>query len=646
MKRLLFYIIAFMAVVSCARMGSPDGGWYDDDPPRILGSEPAEQAVNVTGKKISIFFDEYIKLDNPTQNVIISPPQMEMPEVAEKGKKIVVELKDTLIPNTTYTIDFGDAISDNNEGNPMGNYTFTFSTGEVIDTFEVAGFVLDASNLEPVKGISVGLYRNLADSAFRTKPMERVSRTDDRGHFVIKGVAPGEYRIYALQDADNDFRFTQKSEMIAFSHETYKPSSGPDIRQDTIWRDSLHIDNIIRVPFTHFYPDDVVLMAFQEEQTNRYLIKTERKEPDRINFFFSYGDKELPVIEGLNFNADSAFVIEANAKKDTLTYWLRDTTLINQDTLRMNLSYMLTDSLGQLVQHTDSAIEVLPKIAYERRMKMHKKEVEEWQKEQEKRKKKEEPYDSIYPVNPLAPKYNIPQTVTPKSIVLIEIPSPLASLDTAAIHLYSKIDTLWYKTPFDFCQHDSLLRFYEIRADWQPGTEYSLEVDSAAFKDIYGLVSNVYKQGIKAKPLENFATIKMQLSGIQDSAVIVQLLDKSDKMVRETPMDKDNVAYFDFVQPGSYYMRAFVDRNGNGLWDTGLYDEDVQPEEVYYYYRNIEAKEKYDIKLSWNLSQRKRNEQKPGEIVKQKADKQKKRQKNRNAERAKSLGIEYVKKNI
>ncbi len=646
MKRLLFYIIAFMAVVSCARMGSPDGGWYDDDPPRILGSEPAEQAVNVTGKKVSIFFDEYIKLDNPTQNVIVSPPQMEMPEVAEKGKKIVVELKDTLIPNTTYTIDFGDAISDNNEGNPLGNYTFTFSTGEVIDTFEVAGYVLDASNLEPIKGISVGLYKNLADSAFRTKPMERVSRTDGRGHFVIKGVAPGEYRIYALQDADNDFRFTQKSEMIAYSHQTYTPSCGPDIRQDTIWRDSLHIDNIIRVPYTHFYPDDVVLMAFQEEQTNRYLIKTERKDPDRINFFFSYGDKELPIIEGLNFAADSAFIIEANAKKDTLTYWLRDTTLINQDTLRMNLTYMMTDSMGVLVQHTDSAIEVLPKIAYERRMKMHNKEVEEWQKEQEKRKKKEEPYDSIYPVSPLAPKYNVPQTVIPGSKVLIEMPTPLASLDTAAIHLYSKIDTLWYNAPFEFCQHDSLLRFYEIRADWKPGTEYSLEVDSAAFKDIYGLVSNAYKQGIKVKTLESFATIKMQLSGIQDSAVIVQMLDKSDKVVREMPMGKDNAAFFEFVQPGTYYMRAFVDRNGNGLWDTGLYDEDRPAEDVYYYYRNIEAKEKYDIKLTWNLTQRKRYEQKPSEIVKQKADKQKKKQKNRNAERAKNLGIEYVKEKI
>lgn len=229
-------------------MGQPDGGWYDDDPPRILGSTPEDGATGVTTRKITILFDEYIKMANASEKVIVSPPQLEMPEIREAGKKILVELKDSLKPNMTYTIDFSDAISDNNEGNPLGNYTFTFSTGEQIDTFEVAGNVLDASNLEPVKGILVGLYDDLSDSVFKTKPLMRVSRTDGRGRFVIKGVAPGEYRVYALQDADGNYTFNQKSEMIAFSHKTYSPSSKPDIRQDTIWKDTLHIDNIIQTP--------------------------------------------------------------------------------------------------------------------------------------------------------------------------------------------------------------------------------------------------------------------------------------------------------------------------------------------------------------------------------------------------------------
>ena len=623
-------------------MGSPDGGWFDDDPPRILGSTPAEQATNVTAKKINIFFDEYIKLADPTQNVIVSPPQLETPEIAAKGKKIVVELKDTLIPNTTYTIDFSDAISDNNEGNPMGNYTFTFSTGELIDTFEVGGYVIDASNLEPVKGISVGLYADLADSAFRTKPLQRIARTDGRGHFVIKGVAPGEYRVYALKDGDGDFKFTQKAEMIAFTHQLYTPSCAPDTRQDTIWRDSLHIDNIVMVPYTHFYPDDIVLLAFQEEQTDRYLLKTERKDADRINIYFSYGNPQLPVIRGLNFDADSAFILEASAKKDSLTYWLRDTTLVNNDTLTFAMDYLVSDSSGQLILQTDT-IEALAKTPYAKRMKQLNKEIEDWQKEQEKKKKHDEPYDSIFPAKPLVPKYTVPSMMVPGSVVTVEMPSPLASLDTAAVHLYSKIDTLWYRTPFEFERRDSMLRTFVLRADWRLGTEYSLEVDSAAFTDIYGLVSKEYKQGIKVRTMDDFATIQLQLVGVQDSSVIVQLLDKGDNVVREAAMAAGGTVKFNYVAPATYYVRAFADRNGNRIWDTGCYDDDVQPEDVYYYHRSIEAKAKWDIKQQWNLKQLKRNEQKPAAIVKQKPDKEKKQLKNRNLERAKNLGIEYVK---
>jgi uncharacterized protein (DUF2141 family) len=644
MLSIAFLISHFSFLISsCARMGSPDGGWYDDDPPRILATQPAEQATNVTGKKLTIFFDEFVKLENPSQNVIISPPQLETPEIAAKGKKIVVELKDTLVPNTTYTIDFSDAISDNNEGNPMGNYTFTFSTGEQIDTFEISGYVLEASNLEPVKGISVGLYADHADSAFRTKPMERIARTNGSGRFVIKGVAPGEYRVYALKDGDNDFRYTQKSEMIAFTRQTFKPYSAPDIRQDTIWRDSLHIDSIARVPYTHFYPDDIVLLAFQEQLTDRFLIKTERKDADHFTMFFTYGDSLLPVIKGLNFDADSAFIVEASPRKDTITYWLRDTALVNQDTLRMDITYQMTDTLGNLILHTDSTAEVLAKTPYAKRMKQLNKEKEEWQKTQEKKKKNEEPYDSIFPAKPLVPKYSIPSSMTPGSVITIEMPAPLAHLDTAAIHLYSKIDTLWYRAPFELARRDFTLRTYELRAEWRMATEYSLEVDSAAFTDIYGLVSNAYKQGLKVKSMDDFATLRLNVSGLQDTSIVVQLLDRSDKVVRQADVAADGSVKFDYVVPATYYVRAFVDRNGNKVWDTGCYDDDRQPEDVYYYQRAVEAKAKWDIKQQWNMTQQKRNLQKPAAIVKQKADKEKKKLKNRNLERARNLGIEYMK---
>lgn len=643
---LIFIAALSLLMVACARMGQPDGGWFDDDPPRIIGSNPADQAVGVNSKRITIQFDEYIKLEDATQKVIVSPPQLEMPEIKATGKKIVVDLKDSLMANTTYTIDFSDAISDNNENNPLGNYTFTFSTGERIDTFEVAGTVLDASNLEPVKGIQVGLYADLSDSAFRTKPLLRVARTDGRGRFVIKGVAPGEYRVYALQDADGNYMFNQKSEMVAFSHTTYKPSAGPDIRQDTIWRDSLRIDNILRVPYTHFYPDDITLLAFQEVQTDRYLLKQpERKDADRFTLYFSYGNPQLPEIRGFNFDEKDAFVLETSEKKDTLTYWLRDTALVNQDTLSMQLSYLMTDSTGVLVTQIDT-VDVIAKTSYAKRQKDLKKQVESWEKEQAKLKKQGEPYDSIMPREPLKVQYNVPGTMAPDSRPTINMPAPLARCDTASIHLYTKVDTLWYRVPVDVQRRDSLLRTYDVLAEWTAGSEYSLEVDSAAFEDIYGNVSKPFKQGIKISTLDEFSTIVLQLAGVTDTTYVVQLLDQSEKIIKQVRTEANGDAVFFYVKPGGYYARAFRDRNGNGVWDTGNYDADLQPEEVYYFPGRIDCKEKWDITRPWNLTTTPLNMQKPGEITKQKPDKEKQKLLNRNAERARRLGIPYYKNGV
>ena len=638
-----FYLFTFLLFIACARMGQPDGGWYDDDPPVVVGSTPEDRATNVNTKKITIYFDEFIKIDNASEKVIVSPPQLEMPEIKGAGKKIVVELKDTLKENTTYTIDFSDAITDNNEGNPLGNYTFTFSTGEQIDTFEIAGYVLDASNLEPIKGIAVGLYNDLSDTVFTTKPLMRISRTDGRGHFVVKGVAPGTYRAYALQDMDGDFCFKQKGEMIAFNHEEYSPSSKPDTRTDTIWRDSLHIDALRQVPYTHFLPDDVTLLAFTHPQTDRYLLKTERAEPNKLSMYFTYGDSIVPEIKGLNFNSDSAFVVETNEKRDTIHYWLRDTALVNQDTLRMDITYHMTDTLGNLVLYTDSAVEMLPKVMHEKRVKELAKEMEKWQKQQEKRKKNDQPYDSIYPVKPLEVKYNVPSAATPYSRITVEMPTPLEVCDTSKIHLYSMIDSVWYQAPCEFRQMENSVRQYELLVDWRLETEYSFEVDSAAFIDIYGTISKANKQGIKVKGPDEFSLLIINVSGlaVADTSIIVQLLSSSDTPEREVRV-KNGSARFEYLSPGKYYMRAFVDANGNGIWDTGDYAADRQAESVYYYPQEIECKEKWDVTKSWNMTELPRFRQKPAAITKQKPD-QEKKLKNRNFERAKQLGKEYLK---
>lgn len=629
--------LLLLTIFSCARMGSPDGGWYDETPPKILGTSPANGSDDVNSKKVTILFNEFVKLDNPTEKVVVSPPQLEAPEVKVSGKRITVALQDTLKPNTTYTIDFSDAITDNNEGNPLGNYTYSFSTGTRIDTMEVAGYVLEAQNLEPIKGILVGLYSNLSDTAFQHEPMMRIARTDGNGHFVIKGVAKGDYRIYALQDMDGNYKFNQPGEKIAFTPEIIMPSFKPDVRQDTIWRDSLHISDIKQVPYTHFLPDDVVLSAFTQIQTNRYFLKAERKEPNHFTLFYSYGNAELPEIKGLNFNEKNAFVVEPSLNQDTITYWLRDTMLVNQDTLRMQLSYLANDSLGKLVKQTDT-LEVLSKVSYEKRLKQQKEEYDKWKKQQEKSKKKGEPYLTEYPATPLEVRIKNGTQIAPDENPTFILPSPVAVCDTSKIHLYEKVDTLWQRAKYQFGSIPGIPRQYKLVGAWNPGHEYSLELDSATFIDIYGKASQKVKQSIKVSSLDEFSTLIVSLQQMEGKNCLLQLLNESDKPIKEV-VAKNNEATFYYIKPGTFYLRLIVDENDNGVWDTGLYNT-RQPEAVYYYTKEIECKAKRDVRITWNPRQTPLYLQKPAKITKQKAD-EKQKIKRQNYERAKKLGLEY-----
>lgn len=637
------WLFLLLLMVSCARMGNPDGGWFDDTPPYVVSSSPDDFGLNTKAKKVVINFNEFIKVEDVQNKVIVSPPQLEQPEIKAAGRRIIVELKDSLQDNTTYTIDFSDAITDNNEGNPMGNYTFSFSTGDHIDTLQVSGYCLNAEDLEPIKGMLVGLYpSNAPDSLFRTKPFVRVSRTNGSGQFTIKGVAPGSYVVYALQDADGDYLYSQKSEVISFSRDSIMPTSRPDTRQDTIWADTLHIAAIKQTGYTHFLPDDVTLLCFQELQTDRYLLKNERQMPERLSFYFSYGDDSLPRIKGLNFNSDSAFVVEPSLKNDTVVYWLRDTMLVNTDTLCLELTFNMTDSLGCLVEKSDT-LEMIPKVSYEKRMKERQKEFDKWQKEQEKRRKREQPYDSIMPIKPLTFKMSTNGNVDPTERIVLEMPEPLTRCDTSMIHLYMKMDSLWYKAPHRFRQRS--VRVFEIEADWKLEGEYSLEIDSAAFIGIYGLASKPLKQGIQVRGEDDYSSFFIDVSGADSAdSIVVQLLDKGDKAVRETLVGKDGTAEFFFLNPGTYYVRAFIDRNGNGKWDTGCYDQGLQAEPVYYFNEEIECKAKWDVSRKWNLNGVPRHRQKPLAITKQKPDKAK-QLKNRNIERARQLGKEYIGKN-
>ena len=627
-RRYLTVTLFALLLAACASIGNPDGGRYDETPPKVLVSYPADKATNSDKKKISIAFDEYIKLENASEKVIVSPPQIEAPNIRADGKRVRIDLYDSLQANTTYTIDFSDAIEDNNEGNPMGNYTYSFSTGDEIDTMEVAGTVLNAENLEPIKGIMVGLYpadTSFNDTILRSTPFKRVSRTNGSGKFSIKGVKPGKYHVFALKDADGDFLFNQKSEIIAFDTTTYTTSQGPDLRMDTVWRDSTHWDSIRAIPFTHYYPDDIVLRAFQEEGQDQHMLKNERLVPESFTLYFTAPADSLPKIKGLNFN-DSCLVAEPTLHNDTITYWVTDTMFTyHQDTLAMTITYLETDTLGMLSPHTDT-LEMAPKTTYEKLKKEKYKKIEDWEKEREKKlKKAKEPLP--YEENPFLKTFleitgKPAGSLDPNQNVVFTSNEPIASLDTTKMHFFLKKDSNLIPQPFLFLPVEGSLRSYTLYAEWETKQQYVFQVDSAAFLSILGNGSKAIKQEFRVRDEEEFGSIFVHITS-KDSNVVVQIMSKGDKPMRTLRADEKGRADFYYMKPGDYYIRCFIDNNQNDKWDTGNYQEGKQPEEVFYFPKPLTVKAKWDLAQDWNPRLERLDKQKAMEITKQKPDKEK-----------------------
>ena len=630
---ILLTIIGFYA---CASTGTPDGGPYDETPPKFVRATPEPNATNNKRKKISIEFDEFIKLDKPSEKVIISPPQKEAPEVKVSGRKVLVEFFDTLRENTTYTVDFGDAILDNNEDNPLGNFAYAFSTGDHIDTMEVSGTVLNAQDLEPIKGIQVGLHKDLNDTAFTKLPFVRISRTDSRGHFTIRGVAPGKYRIYALMDGNQNYLFDSKTEAIAWQDSLVIPSMTPAIRQDTVWNelDTLAYDTIYEVHYTRFMPDDIILRAFKEENPMQYLVKSEREQLNRFSLYFSAKADTLPTIKGLDFDERDAFVIESNVRHDTIRYWIKDTVLCERDTLTLQMNYFTTDTLGQLILTTDT-LRMTNKISKERRKALAE---EERKKEEKERKKREKRGDTVQ-AKPkfLAMTVDAPASLDINKNISLKFEEPVEHIDTSAIHLTVMVDSVWQNTPFILTADTVTPRQYQILADWKPGMEYQLTIDSLGIKGIYGLYSDKVENNLKVKTLEEYGTLYLNIVGAGPHA-IVQLLNSNDGVIRQQAVSEKNTCDFYFLQPNTkYYIRLFNDDNNNGVWDTGSYGNKQQPEEVFYFPKVWEMKANFEFEETWDLQATPLDKQKLDEIKKQKPDEAKKI-KDRNKERARKLG--------
>ena len=611
----LSLLLLLLFFSSCANRGiGPQGGPKDTIPPRMVKEQPLNQSVNFRGKKIEITFNEYLQLDNIQQNLLVSPPQQVSPIVKAVGKKVTVEMQEDLIDSTTYTLDFGNAICDYTEKNPLRGYVFAFSTGDRIDSMEVYGRVANAEDLNPVSGLMVGLQANLHDSAFSTLPFTRVARSDSLGEFGIQNLRNGVYRLYALQDQSRDFLY-QPGEGLAFSDSLVIPEYETEIVFDTIWKniadtiDSLssvrQIDTILTIQNTYVGPADLMLWFFKEDKQRHYFQRVYRDEPHIIKLQFSAPQDSLPLLRALppsamdSTRADSLWtdpwaytLLQANPTRDTLVYWLTDSIAIRQDSIFLEMTYLKSDSLYNLVPQTDtvSAIYRAPRMTQKAKEAQEKKARERKLDLKSNAKDKFEVYDTLCVVSAF----------------------PIDSIYTDSIRLYEKQDTLLIEKPFTLRQKDVMS--FQIIAPLQQGKQYELHLDSAAVRDIYGVVSDKKKFTLRLKTAEDYSTLLIRLPNY-DPRIRLQLLSEKDQPVRELPAREEGTK-FEYLTPKTYYLRLYFDLNGDGRWTTGDWITKRQPEPVYYFPAKLTLRANWDFEERFDYLARPQLEAKPRELRK------------------------------
>lgn len=623
--RLLLAMIAAAVMVACANMGRPEGGPRDETPPVYVRSNPSLGQLRVTNNKITVDFDENITLDDAMNKIVVSPAQRTTPAITSNAKRVTIELRDTLLPNTTYTIDFADAIKDLNEGNVLDGLAIDFATGDTIDTLRLSGMVFEARTLEPAQGMLVGVYSNLSDTAISTLPFERITKTNQLGEFTIRNLKAGTYRVYALNDVNRDYHW-DRSEDVAFYDVTVSPTSEPATVTDTLTRENGVRDSLVTRNITRFLPDDLLLTWFNEGYASQYLKDYKRPERNKITFQFGAKSDTLPIIRLLNTHRAGDEIstwtaLDASPTLDTLTYWITDTSLVALDSITLEATYLRTDTTDNLVWGTDT-------LKFNFRSPKKKEE-----KEKKKRKKKDgEEEDSIPPVPHMELRVTSGSSQELNMGLALGAGTPVARFDSTAVHLEMLVDSTWYPiTRPTFSRPEPLHPMvYTAPYEWEEGTKYKLVIDSAAMVDVYGLDNARLEHEFTTKKSDDYSAVSFNISGLDGRKAVVEVLSTSDAPVASAPVE-GNLATIEYLKPGTYYARLFIDANGDGKWTTGSIADSIQPEEVYYYPKKVTLKKNWTIEQSWDINELPVDKQKPMEIKKNKPKRKKGEQDDRPA---------------
>ena len=545
---------------SCANTTTPpSGGPKDTIPPVIvkLYPYPGTRNVPVHKTQLEFTFDEYVVVKDQ-QSIFLSPPMEKPPKYKMKGKTLVIYFENDLDSNKTYTLDITNAVADNNEGNMFPGYNLAFSTGTDVDSMYITGVVQDCNTLMPIKGATVMLYKDQADSAIFLQRPVAAGRTDDWGYFCLRNIQDTVYRLFAIMDINYDNKYDATSEQVAFFDSLVRPVNRVRDSVPELYKYLMTDTLACKARKTEY-----TLNLFKETPSTQMIDNYERvgERTAYITFMAPYAQIDSIWIKGV---PHEKLITQFNIKQDSLEIWVNDPAP-QPDTLYLNVDYMKTDTLGNLSPFVEEIKLVKPKELMAR--KSSRKDI------------KKEDTTAVFTVDSKAE--NIEQN---GFVVEFKYPLVVSAFDSVTFR-YLNPRQQETKGKFTVTQDSLNLRKYVIRPTekFLPGYEYFLNIPGRKFKDINGFYNDSLEVKVTLPNDETLSLLSINMSNVKNKYIVDLLDEKRSKTLRSYIIDTDQTLLFPYLKAGKYSIRLTEDVNRNGIVDTGNLLERKQPEKVLFY---------------------------------------------------------------
>ncbi len=601
-----FLLILLFILYSCANVVAPTGGPRDEDPPVVLRSTPPNFSTNYQGQDVRIFFDEFVELRNLRQNLLVSPPLENDPEVRIRGRSIIMSVSDTLRANTTYNFFFGESIVDITEGNAIPNFQFVVSTGDYVDSLSIKGKVINALTHKPEEGVFVMMYENIYDSVPMLERPVYLTKTGKEGDFRINNMREGEFMMFALRDMNSNFLYDNPDEKIAFLDSLVSPEyfgtvslqpeeeelqeteenefmlndtinraiNGAEGINDTLVNEADFItdlsDTLPEINDLSFY----TLYLFQEADTVQRVLSAVRAAHGKLNIAFRIPADSVIVTEYQNPFPENWFMEEYNKKRDTLTLWF---PVPDRDTLRLEISDrgIILDSV------TVSMVRPAPRG----------------------RQAQQEDPDRIEYLSISAPTIASRNTQPFYQYFKLRSQTPIAQFDSTMFELYLS-DTIPMEVSFEF--EDKVQRTLKMTSLLEPDSAYRLFIPPGTLYDIFGNTNDTLAYTFTLNNPASYGSVivNLSISEAYEGQYILQLLnDSMEEIVQEKMIMKGGTYRFDHLAAANFRLRIIVDENENNKWDTGRYLKGLQPERVIIFPDQIQSRVNWEVEVLWDAGE-------------------------------------------